>query len=43
MLEEQKKTREGVKPNFVIQKKGGEAATSSISPAAFDKVKITEK
>lgn len=39
MLEEQKKQREGVKPNFVIQKKGGQAAASSIAPAVFDKVK----
>ncbi|MCF6816857.1 hypothetical protein L3H31_10820, partial [Corynebacterium sp. MC-29] len=38
MLEEQKKQKEGVKPNFVIQKKGGGEAAPTINPAAYDKM-----
>ncbi|GFT57901.1 troponin T, skeletal muscle [Trichonephila clavipes] len=43
MLEEQKKMKEGVKPNFVIQKKEGGAPIMTAHAGGFDKMSTVEQ
>ncbi|KAG8186246.1 hypothetical protein JTE90_004224 [Oedothorax gibbosus] len=43
MLEEQKKMKDGVKPNFVIQKKEGGSGPEPFNPSGFDKMSHIEQ